>query len=221
MDEYILGKLGYNIEPIPSTLRLIVNFTVRNHQLVTKETIATSWLRVHSQRCDNLADLDLTLLVSATAHCLWIMSRDITCNDVNLSCEYWLLNNDIFPIEEELETLVQNRSLMLSDPDMYHYANKVIFATPNLEELPRANVPHLTECAICQGTISKNSEAFQVPCCKNYFHSVTSECINGKTVIDWLKTSKKCPVCNMSVIIEKHVVTSTLIKKRNQKRKVR
>ena len=87
---------------------------------------------------------------------------------------------------------------------MYHDENKVVIATPNVEDLPRAIAKETSDCVICQDEIMVQQEMFHVSCCDKNFHANPSECVGG-TVQDWLKTSRQCPLCKNDVVIEKHL----------------
>ena len=73
--------------------------------------------------------------------------------------------------------------------------------TNNLERLlPIPNdltVP--TMCTLCQDEI-KGSTMYCLSPCSHCFHS--EDCMDGDTVVKWLRTSDKCPTCRTRVVID-------------------
>ena len=199
--EMIKGTLGYIHEPIPTTLILIVKFLIMDFHEVTFENVAKLWAESHNEYCTCLERLGYNKKIAIVEHCLHVLKSDITCNHVHLVYEFSMLNNGQFPTLDELEKLEQNHSMLANDPDIYHDSNKVIVPTKNIENLPILKVETETICALCMDILNVDTSAYQVPCCKNLFHAIGSECL-GQTIIEWLKISKKCPTCNLEVIID-------------------
>ena len=199
--EMIKETLGYMHEPIPTTLVVIVKLLIMEFHDITFENVAKLWVESHREYCTCLERLEYIKKIAIVKHCLHVLKSDLMCNHVHLVYEYSMINNGVFPTLEELENLEHNHDLLSNDPDMYHGSNKVIVPTRNIENLPILKVETETTCAFCLDILNIGTSAYQVPCCKNIFHAIGSECL-GQTIIDWLKISKKCPTCNLEVILE-------------------
>ena len=201
IEEIFRTSLDYMHNNVPMYMLDIVKCLLIEFQDITFENIAKIWLLIRLQECVCLEGLETRLICLAVVHCLKILACDLTCEYVILSYEYAIMHSGQFPSLMEMELLERNHQLIQDNPDDYHDANKVIVPTPNLENLKMIKVTDETECALCQDRLFQNMDAYEVPCCKNIFHALGSDCIDKKTIVDWLKTSRKCPVCNSLMII--------------------
>jgi len=105
---------------------------------------------------------------------------------------------------EEFQNYLNNSNRIINDPDSYHIENKINIPTPNLNKLSfeielkdNNNI-----CSICCDQIKINQNIIKIPNCNHTFHFDGSDCLgDDNTILKWLGCNKKCPTCNIEVII--------------------
>ena len=203
MDDVIACVLEEFGLPVTTTLLAITSSLLQSDDMnddVTETHIAHKWML--RRRCLCLFFFDPIIIIPSIIHCLKILKRDITCSEVEAAYHHSRLHNGILPNVVELHLLSHNMSLMDANPEAYHEENKVIVSTPNVEDLPQTLATHTSECMLCQDDILPRQKIFHVPCCNQTFHADPLQCVGG-TIKDWLKTSRRCPLCKKDVLIEK------------------
>jgi hypothetical protein len=104
------------------------------------------------------------------------------------------------PTRAELQQYVTASMEMKNNPEDYWEKHRMTVPTPNLAELKPEPAPETkSHCSLCQGPICTGTPVYKMPCCGQYFHATADECLGDSTVIRWLRTSKKCPVCGQEV----------------------
>ena len=105
-----------------------------------------------------------------------------------------------FPTLDELVVMRGDIQSIEQDPEAYCTEKRLLVRTENLGKLVAVkSVDSEQQCSICQECISEGEGLFRLPC-GHCFHA--ERCMeSGKTIVDWLKTCKKCPNCNQEVIL--------------------
>jgi hypothetical protein len=173
------------------------------NQSITIESLAAECLLSMIWECSCLTQAQLTFDPCQEAIIyLWrsIDTYSTNCQIVLRLVEYKRFEGR-FPDENELVLYHQNRRQMQTDRLAYCLENSVVSTTPNLDTLEVQFCTENSFCTLCSEEIGLNSGVYILPCCGSTFHSLPEKCL-GKTVIDWLERSTRCPNCRQQVILE-------------------
>jgi len=110
--------------------------------------------------------------------------------------QFYTLEKRIPSVSEVYEYIL-NLDRMERDPERYYQETKHALPTPNLSNLKPMLLTEEKTCGICLEDLSKNTEAYLLPC-GHSFHSSASDCLD-KTVVDWLSENRQCPTCRTEV----------------------
>lgn len=126
------------------------------------------------------------------------------CDIISGMLEYKLLNGNI-PTINEYKEYVKNLEEFHEDPEKYHLDHKHQLPTMNRNLLKKSIYKEeiSTICGVCQNDIKKEDSIYQLPCNgKHIFHSEDKDCLEGLTIMDWMKSNKTCPLCKDELKIE-------------------
>lgn len=127
------------------------------------------------------------------------------CGYIRISVEYHLLNNRYPSLSEIIETMNRMRNFYNSPTD-FHQNDKVEIGIKNIDKL---KVSYMDKnefksddsvcCSICQDEIKEQQKYVKLEPCGHLFHYSEEECLDGASVINWLRKNKFCPNCKTEV----------------------
>ena len=117
--------------------------------------------------------------------------------------DYRMLHRNELPTVEQFITSIRRTVEFHTNLDEFIEKDKMIRPVANIDKIkPLSNICEEVDCSICLEQIEKNCEYFKLEPCGHYFHADGKMCLDGKTIIDWMKTNKTCPNCRCDIIIE-------------------
>lgn len=115
------------------------------------------------------------------------------------------LDKDVFPSQTEYAEYVRHVEEINQDPEQYYQDHKHQLPTKNVDLLKPKKYENTeaTTCGICYNDINQGDFIVELPCGGNHiFHSDESQCLEGLTIIDWMKNNKQCPLCKGEIVIK-------------------
>jgi len=135
-------------------------------------------------------------------HFLVNFGRQPSCRETEATIEFKRFHGT-FPTREELDTTLSRMDQMLEDPENFHTNDKLHIGCSNLDkiEVEEFNEEKELECYICMESINKGQKIYTLRPCGHRFHATEKDCLDGSTVINWLKKNRTCPCCRVEVKI--------------------
>uniref|UniRef100_A0A6C0BQY7 RING-type domain-containing protein n=1 Tax=viral metagenome TaxID=1070528 RepID=A0A6C0BQY7_9ZZZZ len=201
-------KIWYGMNILPPHYRNPALIAVTQQLLIynqgrhpTLEEVLHAWAHELDRGCGCLEQMTLERRILFLTHLCQTYPGQVTCGTINVYRMFYAAEGRL-PTPLELVGFCNNTVQLMINPDQYCQDNKLLTPTPNLNQLPtritqNANV----NCGICQETIVADSEVFVIPGCEHEFHSREEDCLGTSCILNWLRTNRKCPVCNQEVII--------------------
>lgn len=149
--------------------------------------------------CSCLYSIPTNVLLNIVKYIWTSMNCPDSCVTIIMIYEYYVIMN-MFPNDEELNMFIQNRNQIENNPNQYCIDNTRATPLKNIDKLKvKQASSDLAICSICHDTIKKGNNFIELPC-KHVFHA--DNCLEEKkSILTWLKISKKCPNCNMVIEI--------------------
>ena len=203
----VADNMGFHDECRSIRLYRLIQEALELHsstQTLTMELLASTWL--DGMECDCLHDVPESMRRELVVHCFRIIETYPRCMLIRSIYEFKVQQGHN-PTTDELLEMAAARIELEHDPGAYWEKTKQQVATPNLAALPVVTTSAIEACPLCQEDIGKDTRAFQMPCCKQYYHCDAKDCLGESTVIKWLGGSRKCPGCSQEVVIHAAVAS--------------
>jgi len=169
---------------------------------VTLDTVLDEVLRMKFAQCRCLVNLRGAR--DAIAHIMFNWNMPIHCHNVEDVAEMFAMNH-AYPDHPDMLTAYRtSREEFLSDPAAYCEKTRIMLSTPNLDQLKAKILDDVSNqcCSICQSDLAPQTPVFELPRCKHLFHARAAQCLgSGQSILTWLDKHKKCPNCNVEVVI--------------------
>ena len=107
-----------------------------------------------------------------------------------------------FPTTDECLEFMQRMTEFGVDPEAYHQKDKVNVPAMRTDELP---VMYLTEpetCTLCQEECTKDQLVVKLQPCGHVFHATAEECLETKSIYQWLDEHNYCFLCKTKIEIK-------------------
>lgn len=114
------------------------------------------------------------------------------------------LMNKRIPNMQELGDYLKHQREFHRDPEQYYQDHKHQLPTANLSLLKPTTYDNeeTKTCGLCYNEIEKGTIVMKLPCRgQHVFHLKEEECLEGLTIVNWLKSNKVCPMCKDEIII--------------------
>ena len=112
----------------------------------------------------------------------------------------YLVLHDEYPNEDQLQEMRIRAMRFMVDPERFHAEDKMIVPTLHISRLPRAkNAEKDLVCCICQDEITVGQETITLVPCGHKFHANDKECLEEGSILNWLSTNNRCPMCKKKV----------------------
>ena len=134
--------------------------------------------------------------VDATIHALIHMGSD-KCDVIVASRSFFTLERR-WPTMTELQEYVGRQRMQSGDPDRFYREERFAVPTPNLHRLLATSAECDSDCAICGHAVLTGTSCY-VLSCGHQFHAV--DCLESDSILNWLSTNKRCPVCRVEVAL--------------------
>lgn len=193
-------------EPDEKYLKLI-NHLWYNNDAGDFPTIEEIVEELFDTRCDCSYSFDNTRCKELLKH-FFILGVIPGCNTLRTAMELYILHNTLPTLDDIEKTLERMRSFY-NNPEDFHQEDKVLIGVKNLDQV-NYHVMDKNEfksdddlaCSICQDDITDGQKYIKLDC-RHMFHYSKEECLEGGSILDWLKRNKHCPNCKTEVKIEK------------------
>lgn len=185
----------------------VINTLWMDHELGDLPNMADIMEHLFENRCECCYAYSNVIIIGLLKHFFMSNIAD-SCDNVRIGVEFYLLNNR-FPNMEEIESTAERMQNFMHSPEQFHINDKVEVGVKDLDKL-KVSVMDKNEfkssdsvcCSICQDEINSNQSYVRLEPCGHLFHFSSEECLDGASVIDWLKRNKFCPNCKCEVKIE-------------------
>lgn len=140
------------------------------------------------------------IILNNLSNCIGV---DLNCEDLLLVYEYFQLSGQALPSQDEFNRFIENRRQSISHPSEYCENNRHEVPTPGIENITSRVMTEKDQwCSICLCKIKCGEDVFQIPQCGHNFHANEDTCLgSGASILTWLKKSKKCPNCNVEIVL--------------------
>ena len=201
----------------------IIEYFIPNIELVDRPPSLRVLLEM--SKCHPISNFNhlIDLLYSKACKCLLRSSNRYTEEEIKLamrvslvmnmrltSCDYIKTSIDYYRINRRFqntdETIEAAQTAMATIISTIYSEEKKTNPTQNLDKLQKKKMGDSTvvhECHICQSEITYNQMYYKLPC-KHFYHADEKDCLQEKTIVNWLQTSDVCPVCRAKVVIEEN-----------------
>ncbi len=132
--------------------------------------------------------------VDATEHALIHMGSD-KCDVIVASRAFFTLERR-WPTLTELQEYVGRQRMQSGDPERFYREERFAVPTPNLHRLVPTPALIDSDCSICGHLVSSGSSCYLLSC-GHQFHA--ADCLDTDTILNWLSTNRRCPVCRVEV----------------------
>jgi hypothetical protein len=158
--------------------------------------------RVISYQCNCLRSYDISepQLRQIVNHSIFSFGIYPTCYEIILLVEYQTIQQNL-PSIEQFNTFMSNNINFFTDPENFHNNDKIHIPTLNLDSYSRTKATSdiNTSCGICQDDFKEGDTLITLEPCGHQFHSLSEECLDTASVIDWLTNHNYCPLCKSRV----------------------
>lgn len=134
--------------------------------------------------------------VDAAAHALVHIGSD-KCDVIVASRAFFTIERR-WPTAEELQEYVSRQRMQSGDPDRFYREERFAVPTPNLHLLVSSVAQTDSDCAICGNMVVAGGPCYLLSC-GHQFHA--EDCLEGETIVNWLKGNRRCPVCRVEVAL--------------------
>ena len=138
-------------------------------------------------------------------HFLVTYGRLPACIETKACMEYYYLNHNTFPTNEDLITTISRMIEISNSPLDFYEKDKKHIPTPNLSAL-QSNINTENEeiiCALCQEHVNKGQGCYRLKPCNHVFHSDSKDCLGTCNILEWLSKHRTCAVCRTEVVVDK------------------
>jgi hypothetical protein len=157
-------------------------------------------------RCNCVYNMDEQLIKRIIKQSIFYTGEIPNCEYFPHFVEYYLLHGRI-PKDEELNEYMRRVYEFSRSPEDFYQVDKCLVPVLGVEKLPifEYKVESKSEnksddvCCICQEEFVENQNVIKLVPCGHLFHHSSKDCLEIGSILDWLKTNNRCPLCKEKV----------------------
>ncbi len=155
-------------------------------------------------RCNCVYNMDQQLIKRIIKQCIFYTGEIPNCEYFPHFVEYYLLHGRI-PNDEELNEYMRRVYQFSRSPEEFHQIDKCLVPTLGVDKLPvfdyqsKEKENEVDVCCICQEEFIQSQKVIKLVPCGHLFHHSSTECLENGSILDWLNSHNRCPLCKEKV----------------------
>lgn len=156
--------------------------------------------------CGRFEGYIIDQIKSCIEHTLFIKGKLLNCNEFGIVLEYFVIHKRI-PTDDEIEYCIRREMDFVISPEEFHQKDKMFIPAKNIEKLPLLDYCKKENeeddcCSICQDNFEDKQKIIKLLPCNHTFHYNNLDCLESKSIINWLENYNFCPLCKTKVNID-------------------